>query len=393
MHHPSFQKETIHLLSVLPGYAGVPTLVQRLGETEKALEDPNPVVPAEELWKIQNSIATALIRSGSLSARRVVLDHAFKRNPNHGDSLGRLRELGRIDLSDDRDTMERLLAALRELAPRKLFGFVVGRRDEEIASVAHALASTTAPAVLQTLSELAARFPHLHLDRPPAHAPGAETATPGEAAHAEHSATDAAEGDTEKFAAQAAPLPGKGSLSGDLDLFGLAGLIQTFQQSETTGRLSLRDARGQERAEVVLHRGRLVEARTGRLTGNAAFYQLLEVPTGGTFEFARVEPGKTAPAGAKEMMGLLLEGMRRYDELQRLRVVIPDSLVLRPGGSRPTAPNEETDGDFVRQVWEKVRAGNTRAVDCESAIAADTYRIRSLLAHWLETGALAAAAA
>ena len=92
-------------------------------------------------------------------------------------------------------------------------------------------------------------------------------------------------------------------------------------------------------------------------------------------------------------MGLLLEGMRRYDELQRLRVVVPDNLLLRPGAAKPTPPEDETDGDFMRQVWERVRNGGARAEDCEAAFAVDSYRVRSLLAHWLETGAAAVAAA
>jgi hypothetical protein len=180
----------------------------------------------------------------------------------------------------------------------------------------------------------------------------------------------------------------RGALAGDLELFGLAGLLQTFQQSETTGRLSLRDAGNQLFAEIALHRGRLVEARAGRLSGPAALFQLLEEPRGGTFEFAKFEPASTTPAGARELIGLLLEGMRRYDELQRLRVVVPDDLVLRPGTTKPTAPEEETDGDFIRQVWERVRTGNMLVGDCAAALPADSYRLRALLAHWLESGAV-----
>ena len=388
MHHPSFQKETILLLSILPGYAGVPTLVQRLGEAEKALESQAPVHPVEELWRIESALTSALIRSGSLSARRIVLDHALARRPKDGDTLGRLKDFGRIDLADDRDTHERLLAALRELAPRRVFGLVMGRREEEVASVARALVSTTTTAARQALAEVKSQFPDLVLEKPTV-----STAHDAQGAPHEPSAPEPAEGDTEKFAAEAAPLPGRGSLSGDLELFGLAGLLQTFQQTETTGRLTLKEPKGQPFAEIALHRGQIADCRAGKLSGTAAFYQLLEVPGTGTFEFVRAEPSKSAPPGAKDMMGLLLEGMRRYDELQRLRVVVPDTLLLRPGASKPTPPEEEKDGDFMRQVWERVRNGGARAIDCEAAFAVDSYRVRALLAHWLETGAAAVAAA
>lgn len=386
-HHPSFQKEAIQALAVLPGFAGVPTLVQRLAECERALDAPAPVHPAEEIWKVQSAIAGALARSGSVSARRVLLDHALARRQKDGDTLGRLRELGRIDLADDRETTERLLAAMRELAPRKVFGIVVGRRDEELATVARALAATTTPAVQRILAELAVQLPHLQLDRQQVAAGAEVAATAGGAA-------GGSEGEADGFVAAPpadnAPLGGRGSLSGDLELFGLAGLLQTFAQSETSGRLVLRGGQGRALGEIVLHRGKLVECHAGRLAGDMAIYQLLEMPSGGTFEFARLEPGTTTPAGVREVMGALMEGMRRYDELRRLLVVVPDRLRLGAGTARPTSPADESDGNFVRQLWERVRAGATVA-ECEAAVAADSYRIRSLLAHWLEEGSAAAA--
>ena len=82
--------------------------------------------------------------------------------------------------------------------------------------------------------------------------------------------------------------------------------------------------------------------------------------------------------------------MRRYDELQRLRALVSDTLRLRPTGNRPTAPAGETDGDLVRRLWELARGGASTA-ECESAVAVDSYRVRSLLAHWLEENALAPA--
>ena len=54
----------------------------------------------------------------------------------------------------------------------------------------------------------------------------------------------------------------------------------------------------------------------------------------------------------------------------------------------PTRTVEESDIGFLRTLWTRITSGATPE-DCERAIAADSYRIRSLLAHWLETGALA----
>lgn len=383
-HPPSFQKEAIQALAQLPNFAGVPTLVQRLGEAERALEGPDPPPhPAPEIWKVLNALAAALARSGSLSARRVLLDHALARRPRDGEPLARLRELGRIDLAGDEDTVARLLDVLRELTPRKLLGFVVGRHIEEAEQVAHALAGTSDPAVRQALAELAERFPELTPGAAAAHVAAGGEAEAGE---------PAPELDSGPFVLAAAAAPGRVSMSGDLDVFGLAGLIQTFQQSESTGRLTLRDGAGRGYGELALHRGRLTDCRAGRLAGKEAFYQLFEAPVAGTFEFVRLEPASPEPRGALEVLGLLMEAMRRYDELQRARALVPDDLQLRPTGSRPTAPAEETDGELVRRVWGALRDGG-RAGDCELAVEVDSFRVRTLLAHWLEEGAIAAAAA
>lgn len=384
---PSFQKEAIVLLAQLPNYAGVPTLVQRLAEAERALEGPDPPLhPPPEIWKVMNALATALARSGSLSARRALVGHALARRARDGEPLARLRELGRIDLAGDHDTVGRLLAALKELSPRRVLGFVVGRRDEELAHVARALSGTTTPEVREVLAELAARLPE------PAPGGGdvaaSRAAADDGAGSAVGEAGAGAREDTLVFVPPAEPAPGRVSMAGDLEVFGLAGLLQTFQQSESSGRLALRDAAGRAHGELTLHRGKLLHCRTGRLSGREAFYQLFEVPVPGTFEFTRSEPTAEAPAGALEILGLLMESMRRYDELQRARVLVTDDARLKPTGTRATAPPEESDGGLLRTVWGLVRQG-ARVADCEQAVDVDALRVRTLLVHWLEEGALA----
>ncbi len=290
---PAFQKEAIVLLSQLPGSEGAPTLVQRLAEAERALEGPNPPPqPVPEIWKVMNALAAALARSGSHSARRALLDHALARRARDGDPLARLRELARIDLAGDQEAVGRLIAALKELGPRKLFGFTVGRRDEDLAHVARALAGTSTPQVRDALAELAARHPEL--------AAAAETAETRPAA-GDTAAPAPVESESSHFPPAEQPTSGRLSMSGDLEVFGLAGLIQTFQQSESSGRLALRDAGGQRHGEIVLHRGRVVECRTGRLTGREAFYQIFEIPVAGTFEFIRGEPA--TPHGGRAAGG------------------------------------------------------------------------------------------
>ena len=87
------------------------------------------------------------------------------------------------------------------------------------------------------------------------------------------------------------------------------------------------------------------------------------------------------------MMGLLMEAMRRFDEVQRLQALVPDRAVLAPGEGKPLAPPGESDGELVRRLWGSVRRMAT-IEECEREGGVDTYRARAVIAHWLEQGAL-----
>jgi hypothetical protein len=161
-------------------------------------------------------------------------------------------------------------------------------------------------------------------------------------------------------------------------------------QSELSGILTLRDARGATVAVIELRKGALTYCATGRLQGETAFYQLLERQAATSFALeggeapAREGGGAMAP---REIIGMLIEGMRRLDEYERARALVPDPAVLVPTGTRPSSLPGETDGAFVRDLWGLVKSGATAAA-CEETLAADGYRVRTLLAHWLTGGAV-----
>jgi hypothetical protein len=373
--HPSFQREAFAFLAGLPGGHGATTLVQRLADLERALEGPAPA-PHEpaETWKLLNALAAALARCGSPTARRALVEHALAHGPKLGNAAARLRELSGIDLAGDREVLEALLGAIERNRPVKLFGLVVPRNEELLAHAVRALRSTTDPEAKRVLAELAAKFPDRDFGR--LAGGGAEPPTPAE--------PDEDEGLLAFETPPAEPAREAASLAGDLEVFGLPGLLQSFQQAEVSGRLVLRDAAG-ERALFEIASGRLASCRAGRLRGEAAFYQVFELSAPGTFEFVRT-PVAPPPGGGFELMGLLLEAMRRYDELRRLRALVPDAARLLPGTAKPTAPAEERDGELLRKVWARLRDGATPA-DCEEVAEVDAYRVRALLAHWLEEGA------
>ena len=244
---------------------------------------------------------------------------------------------------------------------------LIQRDVESLTHILQALSATPTPAVQQAFTELVKRFPDQPFGKLAAELLGRLK---------------------ERAAAPTAPevaLRGSAGMSGDLDVFGLPDLVQSLAQSEASGTLTIRDRGGRELATIWIRGGFLIRAQAGHIQGEAAFYQLLERPLPGTFEFSRRDAGETTSTGARgtAFTPLLLEAMRRYDELQRSRAVLGDHAHLRPTGARPSAPAEETDGVFLRDLWTKVKAGATPA-ECESEIATDSYRIRGLLAHWLE---------
>ena len=379
--HPSFQKEVFVFLASLPGGHGASTLIQRLTEIEKGLETSTRPEEQAELYKVLNSLAAALARSGSATARRALVEHALAHGQRAGNAAARLRELSGVDLSGDREVLALLLGEMKKLEPVRVLGLVMKKNDETLAHLVRALRATTDPDVRRALATLASRYPDREFGKLAAGEPEAPAET------AEVTAPEPEDAGVLAFEAPApAPAPReRASISGDLEVFGLPGLLQSLQQSAVTGRLSLRDTAGQERARFEIVEGQLSACHCGRLRGEAAFYQVFEIPAPGTFEFVRGTPG--ADEGERlELMGLLLEAMRRYDELRRARALVPDEALLRAGDVKPTAPAEESDGELVRRVWAQVRAGAT-ASQCEEAVEVDSFRVRALLAHWIDEGA------
>jgi len=69
---------------------------------------------------------------------------------------------------------------------------------------------------------------------------------------------------------------------------------------------------------------------------------------------------------------------------------VPDGMKLAKTSVKPTPNEDEKDPTLVREVWMAASKGTTVA-ECEQQVATDSYRIRRLLSHWLEQGALVAA--
>jgi hypothetical protein len=369
---PPLVREVVPYLGQVPHERAERALIGLLGKVEAQLADPGTAMQTvDELDRLASQLTLALARFGTGSARRAVVGHALRDTPGLGDTISRAADLEGVDLSAEPDLVGRLVEALRAQFPTKVLGFTVGRREDNMLPVVRALSATRHPAVQAVFGELIAGFPQhpatavarealVTLDRPEKPAPAA--------------------------AAKPEPAVPASVLEGDLEVFGLPNLLQTLAQSEVTGRLVMIDRDKRPLAQLLLVGGELAGCTAGHLSGEAAFFQLLERPVATGFHLDR-EASLSSREGSRPLLPLLLEGMRRYDEYQRACALAPDGMRFESTGQRPTAPPGETDGALVREVWTRAKGGS-RAVDCEIGMAVDPYRIRVLLAHWLEEGAL-----
>ena len=319
-----------------------------------------------ELQPLLDRAVSALARFGSRTSRRVVVEHGLNRKGGLGNAGARLAELAGQDLSGDPDLVGILLTSLKAELPFKLFGLALKKRDDRIGPIIDALSSTPLPEVRDAFRGIVE------------HHPGTE--------YAKAAARTLAAFDTPKGDESAAAV----SLSGDLAIFELPSLLQSFATSEVTGTLTLRDASGAVLGRLLLDSGRIRSVESGALRGDDAFCQLLERPDGGTFTFARqtlLAPRAEGDPPPREVVSVLLEGMRRYDEFQRFSALVPDDAVLKPTGSKPSTEPEEPDHAFQKAVWTKAVSGvGARAI--EATVVADAFRVRRLLARWVEDGSL-----
>ncbi len=365
---PPLVKEAVAGLAAIKherAEAALVTLVQGL-ESILVKKGDAPFDEAE-LQPLLDRGVSALARFGSATARRVVVEHGLKRKSGLGDAGARLAELASQDLTDDPELVSLLLKSARAEMPFKVFGLTLKKREDRLSPIVEALSGTPTQAVRKVLEEIIEK----HAD-----APAAKAAARALAA----------------FEAPKAADEGQASLMGDLAIFELPALLQSLASTEVTGTLTLREAGGAVVGRFLLENGRIRSSETGILRGDDACYQLFERPTGGTFAFVRQAALPPARDGepAREVVSLLLEGMRRYDDFQRFSALVPDGIVLTPTGTKPSTDPEETDGAIQKAVWTKASAGATpKAI--ESAVAADSYRIRRLLVRWVEEGSLKAA--
>jgi hypothetical protein len=330
------------------------------------LEPETAAYSPDDLEVLLDRTCYALARYGTPRSWGLLIDHGLKSEARLGSPFLRLAEAGRLDLSASRDLVDRIVAAVRAELPRGgLLGIMASRNEEKATSLIQALGGTPLPEVKALLQEIAGKYPGRTI------AQAAAKALAGFAQAAQQ------------------PSAAPAGLSGDLELFGLPNLLGTLAQSQLTGVLSLLDKRGGTRATLLFDKGRFCGGQAGAVMGEEIVYQLFEKPFPGTFAFVgRTDISSQPRAGAPvDVIGLLLEGARRYDEFKRAAAVVPDGSRLKPTG-RAHGLLADEDEDLASMVWKEIGSGKT-AEECEDAVPIDAYRVRRLAAHWVEEGALA----
>lgn len=339
------------------------TLIQRLNQIEQRMSGKaETAVTRGDLEMLLERAIVALAKIGTPNALRAVVAHGFSRVTALGNTMARLAELGANDLSVDKELVDHLVGVLRKELPSRVLGFMVHKNTATLIGLIRALAGTPSPNVRSLMEEIAARFPDKDF---------------GVAASEALGGFGAKKKDDSEGAA---------SFSGDVELFGLPNLLQSLCDAQLTGTLTLTDCDGRVFAALHIDNRRLTGCSTGPLTGQTAFYQLFEKPTPGTFAFRKGQ-SEAAAGEPIEVLPAILEALRRHDEFNQARTIVPGDAALVVGDVKPTPCEGEEDLTFVRSVWVKASNGSTPA-KCEAAIAADVYRIRRLYAHWVETGAL-----
>src|SRR6266704_2843709 len=327
---PFLQMNLIYLLRVIPRPAGASVE----DEVNVVMQPETAVYSPPDIETLLDRTCIALARYATPRSWRALVDHGLKAEPRLGSPMARLVEAGRQDLSGSKDLVERVIAALRAELPRSVLGFTVRKNDDRIVWLVQALSGTPLPEVRAVLQEILDK----HRDQPFA-----------EAASKALAAMEAGVKPTE---------PAGAGLSGDLELFGLPGVLQTLSQSQLTGVLSLMRVPGKVEASVLLEGGRFRGAQFATLRGEAAAYELFEKPFPGTFAFVSRPDlsGQGAISNPQDIVSLLLEGVRRHDEFKRAAALVPDQVLLEATGAPSTALPDENDS-FVQLVWSTTANG------------------------------------
>jgi hypothetical protein len=327
----------------------------------------SPDTPDEERAHVRfriDATCRALAASDDPQAWEALVEYALRPGADATDTSRRLRGLGRRDLAAAPALLNRLIDDALEKVGRCAGQEADGDEGVFLSSVVSALASTRTPQVRALLETVVKRLP--------------EEASGQEAARQLREI----EADPSSGAVPAS------SLLGDLGLFALPALLQSLADIRSTGTVTFTDRDEEQVSRVMLEDGLVTSARTGDLTGAPAVWQLMERPFAGHFAFVPDGEVPSPDAGEPlEVTVLLLEGMKRSDELRLAEALVPGDVPLAATVESPPPVPDEEDAGLRMGLWAALAAGRTVS-ECERALAVDAFRVWHAAACWVEAGAL-----
>lgn len=332
--------------------AGERLLTRRLAEFEAIpYRTDRAFYPVEELNALLDLIVAAIARLATPSAIRSVVRHCL--GHRLGDARARLRFLNNTDLSIEPDSVARLCKTIREELPVLVLGHGVAKnRSHNPAPLIDALRATHDADAKELLGEIAGRYPFL-----------------------------------KESVRRGADLTTRENRTGDLRYYTLPALLLSLIESHATGLLSLADDGQEIRGRIWLDNGRIVNLTTGTLTGPAALYQLIERPILGSFAFAHRAVPPHVAIGEIDFARVMREAMQRHDELQLFSAIVPGDVVLTATPLHPSGQSDESDPQLLRAIWVAASSGGSVSSWTES-LPADDWRIRRIVARWVEEGSL-----
>jgi CRP-like cAMP-binding protein len=149
-------------------------------------------------------------------------------------------------------------------------------------------------------------------------------------------------------------------LSGNLQFFDLATVIQTLIGSHQTGSLIVSSPKHERVSEIVFFKGNVVRAVFQHLKGDDAVFQLFQSDPEGEFAFTSREVEEqqrtdvTLPG-----ISLLMESIRMSDELAMLRERLPDRKKVYKAKGSELAWDEAESLGAARDVFAPLKNGGS----------------------------------
>ncbi len=179
-------------------------------------------------------------------------------------------------------------------------------------------------------------------------------------------------------------------LSGSLEYFDPSALIQTLSHTDRTGLLTLMDQNNEIVGEIYFEDGEVCYAHLGHLRGVEAFYQVFQSVRGKAFTFkvGQLEAMRQEERIPYRTIALVFEANRLQDELNKLKLNIPDAnRVFLPKVQEFSWKDEETAA-LAKEIWDLIHQGKSLS-DILGMVPVSHYSVYKIVTQMLDQGQIA----